>query len=106
MDLNTYQVKALAFDAHKRQGGKQGTLLLGLMSEVGELTALTYKRQRKIGKDLPSRDERLRDEAGDVLWYLAALVAENGWTLEEVAAYNLEKLSARREAGTLTDMTR
>lgn len=40
----------------------------------------------------------LIDELGDTLWYLATLAHEYGWTLDDVAEYNLLKLSKRHGA--------
>ena len=39
--------------------------------------------------------EHLKDELGDVLWYLAETASALGITLEEVAQFNLDKLHAR-----------
>ena len=36
-----------------------------------------------------------------MLWQLAGLCSVMGWDLEDVAAENLEKLAARKKAGTI-----
>jgi NTP pyrophosphatase (non-canonical NTP hydrolase) len=41
--------------------------------------------------------EALKQELGDVLWYLAQICTELNLTLEEVAESNLEKLFSRLE---------
>ena len=38
---------------------------------------------------------KLKDELGDVLWYISACADELGLTLAEVAAYNVDKLAKR-----------
>jgi len=38
---------------------------------------------------------RLKDELGDVLWYISACADELGITLDEIAEYNVEKLAKR-----------
>ena len=42
-------------------------------------------------------DEELKKEAGDILWQLAGLCSVHGWTLEEVAQQNLDKLADRKQ---------
>ena len=45
--------------------------------------------------------QALKGELGDVLWYLTQICTELDLTLEEVAAYNLEKLLDRLERGVI-----
>ena len=45
------------------------------------------------------RRSLLAKELGDVLWYIATLSTELGLDLEAIAAGNLAKLAARKEAG-------
>ena len=69
--------------------------LYGLMTEVGELVDIVKKGSR------PSRTidkDRLKDEAGDVLWYLTRFLSENDIELREVATFNIQKLN-KRHAG-------
>lgn len=47
------------------------------------------------------RKEKLKLEAGDILWQLAGLCKVMGWSLEDVAQANLDKLAARKAAGTI-----
>ena len=47
------------------------------------------------------RLEELKKEAGDVLWQLSGLCSVMGWDLEDIAQMNLDKLTARKEAGTI-----
>lgn len=37
----------------------------------------------------------------DALWFLAAIAADSGFTLEEIAQSNINKLFSRRDRGTL-----
>lgn len=70
---------------------------LGLAGEAGEVADLVKKDVFYPHKDvLP---ERILDEAGDVLWYLAALVARYGFTLTDVKEYNKRKLEERYPDG-------
>lgn len=67
-------------------------LLLGLSGEVGELCN-EFKRWYHISGEF--NPTKLKDEAGDVLWYLVRFFEEMGWTVEEIAALNKKKLLKR-----------
>lgn len=71
---------------------------LGLSGEAGEVA-------EKVKKILRDADGVVSDEArmaikkelGDVLWYVSQLATEFGFSLEDVAKGNLEKLLSRLE---------
>jgi len=66
--------------------------LLGLAGETGEVCDLLKKHWRGDG---PLDKEKFMKELGDVMWYIAELCEIFGFTLEEVAQKNIEKLRAR-----------
>jgi NTP pyrophosphatase (non-canonical NTP hydrolase) len=69
---------------------------LGLAGEAGEVANIVKKIQRDFGGQI--NDEiraKLKDELGDVLWYISACADELGLTLEEIAQYNINKLAKR-----------
>lgn len=69
---------------------------LGLAGEAGEVANIVKKIQRDFGGKVTEETRRkLKDELGDVLWYIAACADELGLTLEEIAEFNGEKLAAR-----------
>lgn len=77
--------------------------VLGLCSEAGELAGKIKKMLRDDGGIMTAeRQEEVMDEAGDVLWYLDAIVCEIGRSLDQAARKNIAKLASRRERGVLS----
>jgi NTP pyrophosphatase (non-canonical NTP hydrolase) len=66
---------------------------LGLAGEAGEVADL-YKKSQYEGNELDV--PKLLLEMGDTLWYLAWLANALGYTLEELALINIEKLKEKR----------
>lgn len=118
MELNEYQKKAMT--TCMESCDNFAYMMLNLVGELGEFASKVAKGIRKddmcIGVSLTKRNEHywfshggdsyekereLRKEAGDMLWQLAGLCHVMGWSLETVAQENLEKLAARKEAGTI-----
>lgn len=73
---------------------------LGLAGEAGEL-ANKAKKIMRDGDDFRLRND-MRDELGDVLWYLARLSDELGIDLARVARNNVDKLRDRVERGVIS----
>jgi NTP pyrophosphatase (non-canonical NTP hydrolase) len=69
---------------------------LGLTGEAGEVADLVKKH---VGHGHELNRERLLEEAGDVLWYLAMLCTLLEADLGTVAAANIEKLKKRYPSG-------
>ncbi|MFG2394644.1 nucleoside triphosphate pyrophosphohydrolase family protein [Streptomyces lavendulae] len=68
--------------------------LLGLAGEVGSLST-AYKKSLRDGPAFEQGKLQLREELGDVLWYVAALADRFGLDLGDVAAASLEKAKDR-----------
>ncbi|QAA35234.1 nucleotide pyrophosphohydrolase [Clostridium manihotivorum] len=69
---------------------------LGLGGEAGEVQDYIKKvlfHGHKLDK------EKLKEELGDVLWYIGYLAYIQGMTLEEIAIANIEKLLLRYPNG-------
>lgn len=78
---------------------------LAVAEEAGEVAGKSKKFFRDDVEDDaepgPERKQAILLEMGDTLWYLAALAGHLGFTLEDVAAANFEKLTGRRSRGTM-----
>lgn len=67
-------------------------MCLGLSTEVGELADI-FKRKLAYGKDIDLIN--VKEEIGDIMWYLANLCNFYNIDLEDCMAKNLAKLFAR-----------
>jgi len=89
LELNEYQKLAArtrgAYDCEKGRAGAA----LALCGEVGELANL-IKKQEYHGH--PVEWTKVRDELGDVLWYVAELATLYQFNLSDLAEDNLDKL--------------
>ncbi|MGB7338503.1 MAG: nucleoside triphosphate pyrophosphohydrolase family protein [Phototrophicaceae bacterium] len=75
---------------------------LGLVNEAGEFAGKIKKIFRdKEGEFSEDDKEALKGELGDVLWYLTQICTNLGFTLEEVAEGNLDKLFSRLDRGVI-----
>jgi NTP pyrophosphatase (non-canonical NTP hydrolase) len=99
MTLDEYQHEAAATDAKEiAKNPDLSVLLLGLAGETGSLLTL-YKKQLRDGDAFQVAEQRLAEEMGDVLWYLAAIARRCGLSLEAIAKGNLEKTKSRWLSG-------
>lgn len=102
MKLNEYQEAAIE-TAIYGEGQKIIYPTLGLAGEAGEVAD-------KVKKVLRDYDGVFTDdiklsvvkEIGDVLWYIAALSRDLGYTLEDIAKMNIEKLESRKERNVIS----
>lgn len=69
---------------------------LGIAGEAGEVADL-IKKEYFHGH--PRDPEKMKEELGDVLHYLAMCAWSYDWTLEEVAQANIDKLAKRYPNG-------
>jgi hypothetical protein len=68
--------------------------LLGLGGETGSVQTL-YKKRLRDGEQFSGFKEKLKEELGDVLWYLTAIASCEGLSLNEIAVDNLDKTHSR-----------
>jgi NTP pyrophosphatase (non-canonical NTP hydrolase) len=95
VDFNAYQIAAkktaLYADAYRVTYPA-----LGLASEAGEVAGKVKKVLRDRGGDFGDEQiAAIKDELGDVLWYVATLAADLGIDMADIAAGNVDKLQSR-----------
>ena len=115
MELNKYQ--EVAMTTCMESCDNLAYMKDNLVAEVGEFSGKISKAKRRrqvrfdedgnLLLDFDTTSEaleficELRKEAGDILWQLSGVCHVMGWKLEDVARENLEKLAARKAAGTI-----
>lgn len=101
MDMNQYQQLARETAIYPEKNTFMGLLYCALgLGEAGEFQGKVKKILRGDKTYEESRDS-LVDELGDQLWYIANTAEELGISLDRLAFGNLNKLRARKAAGTL-----
>lgn len=120
MTLNEYQQQAMSTCMESCDNWSY--MMLNLVGEVGELASKVAKDIRKgeatiygnqlilckenFDEELYEKEKKekvhaLKLEAGDILWQLSGLCTAMGWKFEDIAQMNLDKLAARKAAGTI-----
>ena len=95
MELDEYQSKAVRTEQKpKLASGAEVLPFLGLAGETGELLN-EYKKYLRDGSAHERFRDRLKEELGDLLWYLADAASKFDLRLSEVAALNLAKAAER-----------
>lgn len=101
MELNEYQ-QAAAATAIYPEAMAIVYPVLGLAGETGEVAEKVKKTIRdNNGHFDAERRQAIAAELGDVLWYVAMTARDLGYTLDEVARLNVEKLRSRNERAVL-----
>lgn len=101
MNLNEYQKRALETAIYPSEA-KIVYPTLGLTGEAGEVADKVKKVIRdNNGNFSAEKRTEIAKEVGDVLWYIANLANDLGYTLEEIGEMNITKLSSRKERGVL-----
>lgn len=116
MELNEYQKQAMTTCMPTSENFSY--MFLNLVGEVGEFASKVAKAIRKedmyIGNECEynvlsinyndqatekrfQMENELKKEAGDILWQLSGLCNVMGWSLEDVARQNLDKLASRQQ---------
>lgn len=96
MNFEEYQTEASQTAHYPRRMSNLEYPTLGLAGEAGEVANIVKKIQRDNDGILTDEVRgKLKDELGDVLWYISACADELGLTLQEIAEYNVNKLAKR-----------
>lgn len=99
MHFEDYQARAVQTAIINRaEVGGQVELALGLNAEAGSVSRI-FKKVVRDNISVAAQSEQLRDELGDVLWYVAVLCDGVGFRLEDVAAANLDRTRDRYRGG-------
>lgn len=101
--MTTKEYEAFAQRTAMYPDAEKGTIqglayvALGLAGEAGEFS----NKAKKLIRDGISDEliHGLRDELGDVMWYLARAARELGVSLDEIMALNCAKLKDRFDRG-------
>ena len=97
MTLNDYQNAALTTAVYPEE---QRIIYpaLGMNGEAGEVADKVKKVLRdNDSKFTTDKVHEIAKEVGDVLWYCATMAHDIGYTLEEIAQMNIDKLQSRFE---------
>jgi len=97
MDLDQYQAEAKKTDKTYGSGEATDSVvipLLGLAGETGELLS-EYKKHLRDGNSHMLFKDRIKEELGDLLWYVSNVAGKFELSLSEVAVFNLKKTQDR-----------
>lgn len=99
MELNVYQQEAQKTDKNPSLSESDSSSalsvpFLGLAGEAGELLS-EYKKYLRDGDSHRLFKDRVQEELGDLLWYIANLATKYRLSLSDIAQANLEKTQNR-----------
>lgn len=105
MKLSDYSSQAISTDLYKKENQPIDShamleKVFGLVGEAGEVAEKFKKILRdKNGQATEEDKKELMKELGDVLWYVNSVGIYLGYTLEEIAQSNLDKVLSRKDRG-------
>ena len=96
IDIATYQREAFKTSQLTRGSSPEHLLapILGLASETGSILDI-YKKYLRDAIDLKANREYLKEELGDLLWYIATVATSADLRLEDIARSNLARTRDR-----------
>lgn len=97
LTLNEYQDTVIKTDPFEKNFKGDMGVLISIASEAGEVLEVEKKRIRDATQYEISKKEKF-EELGDVLWGVAVYAHRIGYTLEDVASWNIKRALAKSEA--------
>ncbi len=91
MDFEEYQKQARTTDQFASQNERAVSIaLLGFIGEIGSLMT-TFKKGLRDGNSYTSFHKDMKEELGDILWYMTNIATKYDLSLDEIANDNLSK---------------
>lgn len=106
MKLEDYSTQAMTTDVFDKTDDVASPAMLekvfGLVGEAGEV-AEKFKKILRDKNGMVTDEERkeLAKELGDILWYVNSVGVYLGFSLDDIAQMNLDKLSSRKNRDVL-----
>lgn len=96
MEFTEYQNKASKTIQDYAKGKETSALIpfLGLIGEAGSVIS-ELKKSLRDGDAYTNYNNKLKEELGDVLWYISTIATQYNIQLEDVAKTNLDKILDR-----------
>jgi NTP pyrophosphatase (non-canonical NTP hydrolase) len=96
MHLNEFQKLAQKFDQNPKDAEIKDYVIphFGAIGEVGALIK-QFKKRMRDGKSHTKYQDNVKEILGNLLWYVANVATKNKFSLEDIAAANLKKISER-----------
>ena len=97
MNIDNYQ-NLTAETAQSELNSKERVInwVMGISGESGEVADYMKK---VLFHDHPMNREKLKDELGDILWYISRLASEYEIKFSDIISYNIDKLNKRYPEG-------
>lgn len=105
MQISDYSAQAISTDLYNKENQPIDShamleKVFGLVGEAGEVAEKFKKILRdKNGIATDEDKKELMKELGDVLWYINSVGIYLGFSLDEIAQSNLDKVLSRRQRG-------